>query len=117
MSDIFNVLAVLAFLLSLLACFSAARTAEAPRELRELLRHSPISRLKSLETSRAEMGDELQALANRVKMMRVRRATDHVRDDKPEETDPDPHREPDRWRDWMNGRLARDRLGLKHSRS
>jgi hypothetical protein len=54
------------------------------------------SRLRLIESSQTDIAAELQALANRVKMMRVRNATNHTSD-----------------RDEMNGATLKDRLRMK----
>lgn len=112
MTDISSVLSALSFILSVVAVISVARTVTVVQELRELLRRSPQSRIASLETSRDEMQLELLNLANRLKMIKVRRAADHVRDDDDEKPKfPDPHRDPDGWRKAMNLDLAKRRIG------
>lgn len=110
MTDISSVLSALAFFLSIAAAFYSARSVTLARELRDRLSPFPESRLRSLETSQAELSDALTEVANRVKMMKVRGAVNHVRSDQAKSDDPDPHKEPDRWREWMNSRLARARL-------
>lgn len=112
MTDISSVLSATAFFLSIVATFCAARSVILARELREAVRCFPVSRLKSIETSLADTQDALTEVANRVKMQRVRSAANHVRQEREANTDPDPHREPDRWRDWMNSRLARAKLNV-----
>jgi hypothetical protein len=52
----------------------------------------------------------LEVVANRVKMMKVRGAANHVREDRPSET-PDPYKNPDAWRLWMNNQMARGKVG------
>jgi len=110
MSGISSVLSALSFILSIAAIFFAARTATAAQELRDKLQRSPVSRIASLEESHQNMAEELQHLANRVKMMKVRRATDHVRDDEPRSREPDPYKDPDAWRASINSKLARAKL-------
>jgi uncharacterized protein YlxW (UPF0749 family) len=111
LADFSNVLSVLSFIVSLAAALFAARTATAARELRDRAMRYPTSRIESLQESLHSTQEELHNLANRVKMMKVRRAADHIRDDAPVSRDPDPHKEPDRWREWMNSKLARAKIG------
>jgi hypothetical protein len=82
------------------------------RELRDRLQRSPLSRIQSLETSHEELAAELQAVANRVKMMRVRNATNHTRDPEPSSEMPDPHTQPEAWRKAMNLKIAQRSIGL-----
>ncbi len=103
MNAISNALSVLACFLSILAVISAVRNAIQLRELQDQLVHSGASRVKLLETSIAEVRDELEGVANRLKMMRVRAATNHVRENPAE---PDPYKDPEAWRRSMNRRLA-----------
>lgn len=119
MSVTFSVLSALSFILSIAACLFAARRATQRPELQGRWRSSTDLRLASLETSRDELSATLADLANRVKMMRVRTAVNHVQAAKGDaqvprspDDEPDPKTEPDRWREWMNARLARKRLGL-----
>lgn len=67
------------------------------------------SRIQSLTESHALSVEELQNLANRVKMQRVRSAADHATSSKPD-GEPDPIRDPDKWRAWMNRKIAMARL-------
>jgi hypothetical protein len=67
------------------------------------------SRIQSLTESHELSVDELKNLANRVKMQRVRNATDHATNSK-SDGEPDPIRDPDRWRAWMNRKIAMARL-------
>jgi hypothetical protein len=68
---------------------------------------SHASRIELLEDSQQSAVTELTALANRVKMQRVRAATDHA--SRPA-GDPDPYTNPDEWRSVMNKRLAAAKL-------
>lgn len=49
-----------------------------------------------------ELETTLEVLANRVKMMRVRTAANHVKD---QPTEPDPYKDPEAWRKAMNLKL------------
>ncbi len=116
MSATSSVLSALAFILSIAACLFAARSAIQVQELRDLLAALPVSQMRSIAASQSSISDRLDDhqrsladLANRFKMTKVRAATDHVRE---KSADPDPHSEPDRWREWMNAKLNRRRLGL-----
>jgi hypothetical protein len=112
MNAFFNALSVLGFFLSIAAAFSAARSVTAARELRDRLNPLPLSRLQSLETSLADTQDALSEVANRVKMMRVRSSANHVREAKEPNALPDPYKDPDGWRNAMNSRLSRVKVGL-----
>ena len=101
---------VASFLLSLLALKSAATAAAALPDLQERRLRSIELRTESVQASLTETQEALSQVANKVKMMRVRSAANHVNDSKTDE--PDPHREPDRWRDWMNQKIARKRVGV-----
>lgn len=103
--DISNALSVLACFLSLVAGIYAARSAIRVRELQDQIARLPVSRMKSLETSLIETRDALEAVANRVKMMRVRNAANHV----PDRGEPDPYTNPDEWRKSMNRKLSHAR--------
>lgn len=103
MSVISNAWNASAFFLSILAVLSAVRNAIQLRGLQDQLVQSSASRVKLLETSIAELRDELEGVANRLKMMRVRAATNHVRESTAE---PDPYKDPDAWRRSMNRKLA-----------
>jgi hypothetical protein len=104
---IFNALSVLAFFLSLAAFWLAVQSATHVQELRDRPESSQVSRIKSLETSLAETNDALAAVANRVKMMRVRSAANHTAD---RDDSPDPYKDPDRWRQSINKQIALGRL-------
>jgi hypothetical protein len=101
---------VASFLLSLLALKSAAGAAARLPDLQETRLRSIELRMESAAASLTETQEALQTVANKVKMMRVRAAATHT-DEKPT-GEPDPHREPDRWRDWMNTKIARKRVGV-----
>lgn len=97
---------------SLLAALFAVRIARAAAELAEANTRLPESALQSLRESIQEHGDMLLALANRVKMMKVRSASSHT--DAPAKNGalPDPYKNPDEWRKAMNERIARNKIGL-----
>ena len=103
MSVISSALSVLAFFLSCGALFFSARSATAVRELQDRLHPLPLSRLSSLETSLADTQGALAEVVNRVKMMKVRNAANHV---KRETEEPDPYKDPDLWRQMMNRKIG-----------
>lgn len=105
---IFSVLSASACIASLTAVFYAARIATRLRELQRTLKPLPLSRLQLIETSVNEITTELQAVANSLKMQRVRAATTHATAKK---IDPDPYTQPDEWRKMMNSRLAQQKMG------
>jgi len=109
-SGIFNALSASSFILSILALYFAVRSAIRARELQATLRPLPLSRLQSIETSQAEMLVELQAVANSLKMQKVRAAANHTSG---RSADPDPYKDPDAWRKMMNTRLAQAKIGAK----
>lgn len=111
------VLSALAFVLSLAAALFAARAASRVTELQDRLGRlsnsssaSLLKRVESAESKIEEVAVILGELAQKVKMMKVRNATHHVREGAAPGSEPDPYREPDRWRDWANDRLARAKL-------
>lgn len=110
MSVFFNALSVLACFLSIAAAIYAARSATAARELQDRLLPLPLSRLQSLETSLADTQDALAEVANRVKMMKVRGAASHVREPTAKSDAPDPYKDPDAWRLWMNNQISRAKV-------
>lgn len=102
------VLSAAASILCLVRANSAARRAErAPLSLRAKV-DSCESRIESLLTSRDELTVALDALAQRVKMQRVRQATDHATGPRGL---PDPYKNPDEWRAAVNSQLSRGKLG------
>lgn len=105
------VLAATSFFLSVLTALSVVRVARAATELQDRLNSLPNSPSASLAKRVNELEDEVLNLANRVKMIKVRRAADHVRDDAPRDGMPDPHKDPDGWRKAMNLRIAQGRIG------
>lgn len=110
MTDFFSVLSVSSFILSIGTAFCVARIAIRVRELQDRLARSPISRIEYLEGFTESLTDEVKNLANRVKMIKVRRAADHVRDDAPKSELPDPYKNPDEWRAAMNSKLSRAKI-------
>ena len=103
-SLIFSVSSALIASLSLAVAVWSARTAirvlvsqQAPQRFNE-------SQLQSLRDSIAENADALSTLANKVKMMKVRAASNHSEGSPGE---PDPYKEPDKWREQMQRKLGR----------
>ncbi len=96
-------------LLSLGAVIFVARRAAHAQALPLVNLRSVESRLASFENSLADQATALEAIANRVKMMKVRNAANHVESSQGE---PDPFKDPDRWRAAMNSKLARNKHGL-----
>lgn len=110
---IFSALTAVICVLCLSGCVlivrNAARVTESQaRELRSL-----PSRVESLQESQKLMADELEHLAQKVKMQRVRNATDHATRSRSAGEMPDPHREPNEWRAAMNRKLAEAKTGVK----
>lgn len=103
----FSVLSAASCILSILAAIYAVRRVIREPESRELRLHSVESRLVSLQTSQNDLSVELEALAQRVKMQRVRNATNHA---SRVNGSPDPYQDPDRWRQEMNRQLAFGKL-------
>lgn len=109
MVGFFNVLSAAALLTSILALFFSVRSAARVRELQQAKPDWRASRLQSIETSIEDLAETVSALANKIKMMRVRTVVAHPGQS---EKLPDPYKDPDGWRKAMNSRLASDRLGL-----
>jgi hypothetical protein len=107
MNGFFIALAAVALLLSILACLFAAAAAAQTRELRHLSPSLVESRVTSLETSLAEWTETVRALADRVKMQRVRNAVSHATK---QPDNPDPYTNPDEWRKVANRQLALSHL-------
>lgn len=78
------ILSILSLLVAVFAAQNVARMTEFPRA--EL--HSLASKMRSIESCQSATESALMDLANRVKMQRVRNATNHVRDREPEENEP-----------------------------
>lgn len=89
------------------AIFCAVETARVRRELLDLVRRLPLSQLQSVQSLLDSHTDALTDLANRLKMMKVRRASEHT--DRSNGL-PDPYKEPDAWRTAMNAKLARAKV-------
>lgn len=64
---------------------------------------------ESLSARLDELEQTVEVLANRVKMQKVRNAALHAERERPGGL-PDPYKEPDRWRDAVNKRLASSKL-------
>lgn len=94
---------ILAFCCLIAALWSVLRVNRALESLREAQPCS-VSRIKSIEASLEELQGAITEVANRVKMMRVRSAANHVSD---KSAAPDPYREPDAWRRHMEKQLRK----------
>lgn len=101
---IFCVSSVILCCLCLLGCVLNVQSARQGSESQRRLLRSCVSRLESLEESAELSKTELERLANRVKMQRVRNATDHATSSRPD-GEPDPAKDPAGWRDWKNRQL------------
>lgn len=108
LAGFFAALSAAASVACLTRCISAARDAKAATGLPARALNSLTSRIESLEGSRDEQVTAMTDLANRLKMIRVRSAANHA--SKPD-GDPDPYKEPERWRTVMNERLTRSKIG------
>lgn len=89
--------------LSLGACLFAARIAVRVQGLADQLQRLPVSQLLSLAKSVTETQDVLSELAQRVKMMKVRNAVNHVK--RGDTDEPDARLDPEGWRRWKNAQL------------
>lgn len=103
MVDFFIAACAVLSLLSAAVSWHAARNARAVLASADHQLHSHESAIHSLKDSVTSQAEALEALANRVKMQRVRTATAHAQRDNGE---PDPYRDPNAWRAEMNKRLA-----------
>lgn len=106
--------AVICGLSALSTLWLVARAAHERASLDRRVR-SVESQLRSLTDSTSEQAEVLAALANRVKMMRVRTAVNHVQDPTGTASSkvdglPDPHVDPEGWRTAMNKRLGASRI-------
>lgn len=106
----FFVLNASASVLCVLVAISAVRTVRRQQESPRNAIRSCELRLQSLEDSRTETVQMLSDLTNRLKMMRVRSASRHAEGSTSE---PDPYKDPDKWRTMMNRRLAESKMGAK----
>ena len=103
MNDFSFALTAIALVLAIGGCLFAAVTAAAVRELRDRLQSLPVSRLLSLDKSVQDTQEVLAELAQRVKMMKVRSAVNHVR--RGDQGEPDARLDPEAWRNWKNAQL------------
>lgn len=95
----------------LIGCVRVVQRARADLEPQAAQIRSAHSRLASLNESQEGLQLELERLANRVKMQRVRNATEHGNGRKPVGDDlPDPYTNPDEWRAAANKRLTQGKL-------
>lgn len=102
-ADSFNVWSVAICILCTLVAISAALRATLALESLHRKLRSVESQQRSMQTSLSEYSETLEGLAQRVKMQRVRNATNHIRE---KNSDPDPYTSPDEWRKAINRRLA-----------
>jgi len=77
------------------------------------LTRSHESRIASLQESTELLTAELERLAQRVKMQRVRNATEHATKSKSAGDMPDPVAYPNEWRAAMNRKIAEAKTGVK----
>ena len=106
----FSALGAILSLCCALAAFYVA--SNAARERESLARNTRLlaSRVDSLASSMSEWSVELEGLANRVKMQRVRTAVTHLDPKSSPEKMPDPYKDPDGWRLAMNRKLAQAKV-------
>lgn len=74
--------------------------------------HLAESQIGYLQESLKLTAAELEHLAQRVKMQRVRNATDHSIKSKSDGDAPDPYKDPEGWRKMMNSKLAKQKIGV-----
>lgn len=110
---IFSALTAAICVLCLVGCVLVVRNATRVTESQAQGLRSLPSRIESLQESQKLMADELEHLAQRVKMQRVRNATDHATKSKSAGDLPDAYTNPDEWRAAMNRKLAMQRIGGK----
>jgi hypothetical protein len=103
---IFCALSVVLSLLALAGCVFVAARVEVLRASPQASMDSFESRLKSLRDLIAEQADAIESVANSVKMSRVRKAAD-PKQTKGSQGEPDPHTDPEGWRNWMNQQLRK----------
>lgn len=95
----------------LIGCTRVARTVQENSVSLEAEVRLNASRIRSLTESHTLTVEELENLANRVKMQRVRNATDHATKKSARAGDmPDPYTSPDEWRAAMTKRLAEAKI-------
>lgn len=104
--------AILSAIFAVVSVLSARSAALERASLRRRM-HFAESQLASLSTSQGEHLQTLEALANRVKMQRVRTVIAHPGRDAAARSDPDPYTHPDEWRKMMGKRLAEAKTGVK----
>jgi len=98
---------------SLVGCVLVVRNAVADAESKARALRSVPSRIESLQESVDGLQTELERLANKVKMQRVRNVTEHQPTARSRPGDePDPYKNPDEWRTWINDKMARNRHGI-----
>lgn len=100
---IFGVATAICLLCSLGALLFAARAVRLAMELRQHWQQSATSSGAALSQRMDEAEETLKVIANRLKMMKVRGAANHVRRDNGDE--PDPRSDPEGWRAWKNSQL------------
>lgn len=99
----FSVASVGLCVLCTLANLYIVRSAQAARASQDRKLRSLESAQHSLTTLTQEQSELLEALANKVKMQRVRNVVAHSAGSKT--AMPDPYRDPDAWRKAMNAKL------------
>jgi len=100
------------YLLLFLGVLYAVRVARRALALPGAATRSYESRLESLQSSHAEMRDQLDFLADQIKMMNVRSKITHATRKTKATDEPDPIKDPDSWRQWMTRKLNRQKAGL-----
>ena len=110
---IFSVLSVVLCSCCLIGCVFVAQRARQSSVPQAAQIRSITSRQASLAESLEAMQLELERLSNRVKMQRVRNATEHGLPRAGNGSMPDPHSQPAEWRAAMNRKLAEAKTGVK----